>query len=261
MLRYSGCPLFDKATHAPNLDEWKVGREVGAFLLADANALLFGTLFDYLIPYERAWRAPLELHRRLKHLDPARLAQMDRDQLSPAIGRGSHGPALHRFPRVLARRLIAASRKLVADYGGTAANIWPDGSRAGDVLSRLVEFRGISQKLSRMLARLLPVYFGVRLTHWGDIDIAVDRHVARVFLRTGLIRRPPGPHSVAGVRSAVIARARQLRPRFPGCLDDPAFSIGLKWCAASSARCVTEPGEPNCPLEQVCRKKLDRTVS
>jgi hypothetical protein len=39
----------------------------------DAFAFLLGVIFDQSVPYELAWRAPLELKRRLGHLDPHRI--------------------------------------------------------------------------------------------------------------------------------------------------------------------------------------------
>jgi len=119
-------------------------------------------------------------------------------------------------------------------------------------MDRLEEFEGISQKISNMMGRLLGTYFGVSLTRWNEIDVAVDRHVARVFLRTGLVQRGRDA-KVPEVRDEIIQRARELRPSFPGCLDDPAFDIGINWCTAEKAYCdwADEP----CPLSKYCRKK------
>ena len=119
-------------------------------------------------------------------------------------------------------------------------------------MDRLEEFEGISQKISNMMGRLLGTYFGVFLTKWNEIDVAVDRHVARVFLRTGLVQRSRDA-TVSEVRDEIIQRARELRPSFPGCLDDPAFDIGTEWCTAETAYCDWE--DELCPLSKHCRKK------
>ena len=259
MLRYCPCPSLRRRNRAEALD-WAETAEANDLLLRDANALLFGAVFDYAVPISRAWQAPYELCRRLGHIDPARLAQMSVTRLLPYFRRGPHGNALHRFPKILAKRIILASRRLVRQYDADAANIWPDGSRAGDVLAALEDFCGIGQKISRMLVRLLGTYFGVSLMHWNEIDVAVDRHVARVFLRTGLVRRPPGTYSVADVKGEVIACARRLRPAFPGCLDEPAISIGIGWCTATECLCDGGEEDGPCPLSGCCRRNTDVSI-
>jgi uncharacterized HhH-GPD family protein len=255
MLQYSPAPPVGKPKRAQDLDDWRdwgIPREVCELLARDPNALLIGAIFDFGIPARKAWEATLELKKRLGHLNVRRIAEMRVGELAKQLRRGPKGPALHRFVAAIAPRVICACRKLVEDYGGCAGNIWLDGTRAGEVVRRLDGFDGIGQKISRMMGRLLVTYFGARLTNWGEIDVAVDRHVARVFLRSGLIRRPLGSYSVSEVKGDVIRTARQLHREFPAGLDDPAFSIGMGWCVAGKPYCDCE-GEP-CPLAHCCRR-------
>lgn len=114
-------------------------------------------------------------------------------------------------------------------------------------MARLEEFEGISQKIGNMMVRLLGTSFGVHLTEWNKIDIAVDRHVERVFRRTGLI-------GDAGrlTKRLVIQKARELCPDFPGKLDDPAFNIGEKWCNEKRPLCDDFREGRTCPLNKVC---------
>jgi endonuclease III len=253
MLRYSPCPELHRATRARNLDSWGLPREAGDFLLHEPNAFLFGCLFNYQWPYVKALSAPLELRRRLGHLDAGRLAAMSWDEVAPFIMNGEHGNSLHRYPNNLAKRIVTASKKVVADYRGCAANIWPDGTRASEVIARLRAFKGISQKISNMMVLLLVRDFGVRLTNWEEIDVAVDRHVARVFLRTGLVPRSDGQYTVGDVADEVIAAARIALPVFPGHLDGPCFAVGLEWCTAELAYCDWE--DAPCPLRESCGRK------
>lgn len=201
-----------------------------------------------------AWEGPYYLAQRLGHLDVDRIARMRPADLTIYVGNFRGARALHRFVGKTSEYLVRASERIVTDYGGTAANIWPAWSSAKTVLQRLLEFDGIGHKLANMATRLLVTYYGVPLTGWDEIDVAVDRHVARVFLRTGLVSGTPGKkrHSVAELRNDVIAVARLLRPAFPGALDEPAFFTGANWCTAGHAWC-TDGARP-CPLASACRK-------
>lgn len=214
------------------------------------NSFLFAVIFDHMIRAERAWAAPTELARRLGHLDVHRIARMSEEALGPVV-RGRNGEkALHRlWPRVT-RSLIAASQHLVEHYHGDAENIWPDGLDVSELKRRLHEVPGLGAKLVNMTVRLLTDDFGRRFGGWEHADVAVDRHVARVFLRTGLV----GPelsgrkHRLHELRDEITDAARRLSPEYPAALDGPAFTIGQQWCKARRAECG------GCPLGRVCAR-------
>ncbi len=261
MLRYSPPPPVGKPQRALSPDDWEdweIPREVGDLLARDLNAFLIGAIFDFHIKAKMAWRAPFELKRRLGHLNVRRIAKMRASELAKYIRRGPTGPALHQYAGALAQRVQSACRRLVKKYNGLASNIWQGRPPASEVIKRLDEFDGIGQKISSMVTRLLVACFGVRLTHWQQIDVAVDRHVACVFLRTGLVQRPQRSYAVSEVRPSVVAMARKLRPRFPAALDYPAFAIGQKWCAARKPDCDRD-GE-SCPLRSCCRKRTGMRI-
>ncbi len=207
-------------------------------------------------------RRPMSDHGRCPEVDgwkvidkrTYRLARTSEADLESAIrGRPGQG-ALQRFPLQTARSIKACAQTLVDSYRGDATNIWAKDPGARVVRDRLLEFRGISQKLANMMTCMLPSIYGVPLSGWSDIDIAVDRHVCRVFLRTGLIDGTPGRtrYPAASLVDAVIRSARRLHPSFPGALDGPAFDIGQTWCRSGGAAC-----REGCPLIGVCPR--DRT--
>ena len=250
MLTFIPAPDFshknEKATH---LDSWGLSRDVAKLILDDPNAFFIGSIFDYQIPFRKAWEAPFKLKQRLGHLDVAVIADMAFDDLYAHVRGGGQGRALHRFNSILTRKVLSACIRLVVQYGGSAANIWPDRSSASEVMSRLEEFDGISQKIGNMMIRLLGTSFGVHLTQWNKIDIAVDRHVERVFRRTGLVG-----DGGRLTKRLVIDKARELCPDFPGKLDDPAFNIGEKWCNEQRPLCDELRDGRVCPLNRICQK-------
>jgi hypothetical protein len=189
------------------------------------------------------------------HLDVrrSRIAKMRREELAGFLGPGRHGKALHRFYNTMSDQLIFDCAMIVTKYGGCASNIWKDVRDAGTVITRLQELKGVSQKIVRTLVN----DYGVSLEGWDRIDIAVDRHVARVFLRTGLVSSKKGKdrYHVSDIADEVVARAWELYPAYPAALDGPAFNVGYFWCTEKEAGFEGFDDRGPCPLSQVCTKR------
>ena len=257
MLKHVPCPQLAKLSRTPNFDDWPIDPASSKLMADEPNAFLIGGVFDRLIRAERAWDCPRLLKERLGHLDVRRIARMHVSTLESVVRGPTRGMAIHRLPNEMARCVVEASKLLVSRYDAHAENIWSGDPGAREVLRRLDEFRGISQKIANMMVRLLVTYYGVRLSGWQDIDVAVDRHVARVFLRSGLVDPATSAklHRIGTLRSAIIDRARELSPRYPGALDEPAFLIGLTWCTAKQAMCEGTEELDACPLIGACSRK------
>ncbi len=255
LLAYVPPPRVTNAPGKPTLSRWDdLDPEIARFLERDPNAMLFGAIFDRMVRAEVAWATPSQLAQRLGHLDVRRLAKTSPDALAKVIAARGGEKSLHRFPRTMAKAIVSASQRIVREYGGRADAMWPPGTPVATVLERLQAFEGISHKLAHMTVRLLVSYYGVHLTGWHDIDVAVDRHVARVCLRSGRVRGTTNTteYTAAELRPAIVASARRLLPSFPGGLDEPAFFVGKHWCTAQRAWCTD--GQKPCPLSQVCPK-------
>ena len=253
MLAFIPEPPRTKGPGKPSLRSWQgYDPEAARFTERHPQAFLFGAIFDRMVSANAAWQSPHLLSLRLGHLDVRKLAAMKPEVLARSIKRSGDDKALHRFPATMAKAIVSASRKLLAEYEGDAARIWTPGTPAGVVVERLQEFDGISHKIANMTARLLVTYYGAHLTGWEDIDVAVDRHVARVFLRTELVPGEPRRtrYSAAELKPAIIAAARKANPSFPGALDEAAFVVGREWCHAGGAQCRV--GARACPLVQLC---------
>ncbi len=145
---------------------------------------------------------------------------------------------LYRWYRKLADRIIEASKLILSKYKGKAQNIWNDEPTVDELIDRLEEFKGISQKKSTMTARILKKDYGIKIK--GKIDVSCDVHVKRVFLRTGLVEK--------NSNSEVIKAARELNPRDPSALDEPAWRIGREFCHSKNPECN------KCPLGKICPK-------
>ena len=259
LLAYSNCAGYAKIASRPDLSGWGLSAEAIRLVENDSNAFFIAVLFDRMLPWEKAWEAPLQLKGRLGHLDVNKISKMNIHSLAKVIGKGPSQKALVRFPNRMAGGLVSACRMLMTHYAGNAQNIW-QGATAARLIERLCEFVGIIQKIANMTARFLGTYYGVQLNDWEKIDIPVDRHVARLFLRAGLVQpvNSDPVQRISNLKHAIIEKARSLSPRFPGALDEPAFEIGRYWCTSEQAHCNHEL-EP-CPLRVICPNLIHLNV-
>jgi uncharacterized HhH-GPD family protein len=165
-------------------------------LADDPLALLLGMLLDQQVPMEWAFRGPATLRARLGHLDAARIAAMDPEELEAAF---RQKPALHRYPKAMARRAQELCRHVVEVHGGDPARIWRDGS-ADEVLARLRSLPGYGEEKAKILLAVLGKRFGAAPAGWEEaaapFSDAQPRSVADV----------DSPEALARVRAFKQAR-------------------------------------------------------
>jgi len=209
------------------------------FTKDDANKFLIATILDQGVGFEEAWESPEILEKRLGHLDPSSISQMSVADLARVI---RSPKSLHRFPNKMAGYLIDSCRLLATRYKSDFRNVWKklDSRQTSEIIKRLMDFDGIGQKKSTMATRILWELGPLSNFETRQIDISLDRHVVRVFLRTGLVNREDS--------SDILYMARQLFPTFPALLDPPSWKIGKDFCHRSNPNCYL------CPLSGICPK-------
>jgi uncharacterized HhH-GPD family protein len=218
-------------THVPAVD---------ALLSEDPFAFLIGVIFDHGIPASRAWAAPYALRQRLGHLDPARMAA-DPAAVFAAV---DTPPKLHRFVPDVSGWAAGAAARVMDEFGGDAGAIWADMPTAAELRRRLRAFKGIGPKKANMAVEILERDLGVPVAALEGTAIAYNRHVRRVFLRTGLAGWDDDAHAMDAAHAA--------HPERPSALDYPAWAVGHGWCHP------TDPICPACPLVTVCPKEITR---
>lgn len=210
-------------------------------------AYLFAVILDQSMKAERVWEIPFILKERLGYLDANRIARLGDDEIIEIFNRK---PKLHRFPKVMAKRIKKASQLLIERYEDKAKNIWNDSPRSDDLQRRFEEFDGIGQKKASMATNILVRDFGIDVKNRKGIDISFDIHIRRVFLRSGLVSKDD--------INKIVQTARKLNPEYPGIIDNPCWIIGRKYCRPKYPDC------DNCPISNVCLKllqiKLPETV-
>ena len=131
--------------------------DADAFLRDEPNAVLLGLLYDQRVLAETAFTGPFKLRQRLGHLDMSRIAGMDRDAFFAVF---SESPAVHRFTNKMVDLTQENARILAEAYGGTAANLWRDGS-CTEVEERVRALPGFGPLKASKL-KLCLYYFGHR---------------------------------------------------------------------------------------------------
>src|SRR5215468_5096681 len=135
-----------------------------ALLTRDPLALLIGMVLDQQVPLERAFSAPYDLTQRLGHeLVAAELADYDPGALA-ALFAGP--PALHRYPKSMAKRVQDMCRMLVDQYGGDAAAVWRDAPDGAALRRRVAALPGFGTQKAQIFVALLGKQYGVRPPGW-----------------------------------------------------------------------------------------------
>jgi uncharacterized HhH-GPD family protein len=140
--------------------------EADALLARDPLALLIGFTLDQQVTVQKAFSGPLELRRRLGHLDPARIASANPEELAEVFQRR---PALHRFPVAMAGRVQAICAAIANDYGGDASRVWTEAKDGRDLERRLLALPGVGAMKAKSLIAILGKRFGIKPPGWEDV--------------------------------------------------------------------------------------------
>ena len=76
------------------------------------------------------------------------------------------------------------------------------------------------------------------------IDVSPDRHVIRVFKRSGVVR-------AEATKEEIIWKAKELNPSYPGVFDISTFNAGKDYCKPTNPNCK------ECILSTTCEKIID----
>ncbi len=218
-------------------------KEAEKLVKKDWNAFLFAVIFDQQKRAEDVWAIPLELRKRLGHLNVYKISVMNIRSLIKIFRTPT---VLHQYVNKMPSWAKSACKKLIGEYKGKTENIWKNTKEAKEIIRRFEDFEGIGQKKATMATNFLADYFNIPITGRRNIDISVDEMIQRVFKRLGLVTKDAS-------KCDIITKARILRPSFPGELDYPCWEIGREWCTKQTyCYYADEKGDDNCPLVNEC---------
>ncbi len=143
-----------------------ISSEANDLLSRSPLALLTAMLLDQQVPLEKAFSSPFELVSRLGH-EPtaAELAEFDPDVLAEIF---AQRPALHRFPKAMARRVQDLAAVLVNEYDGDAERVWTQAADGPDLVARLAKLPGFGDYKAQITTALLGKQLGVRPAGWRE---------------------------------------------------------------------------------------------
>jgi uncharacterized HhH-GPD family protein len=142
---------------------WTGRPEADRLLETDPLALLIGLVLDQQVKMEKAFSGPYDLRARIGHLDAARIARMDPDELDAVF---RQRPALHRFPGNMARRVLQLCQVVANEYANDAAAIWRDARDGADLAKRISALPGFGEQKTQITVAVLAKKLGVRPDGW-----------------------------------------------------------------------------------------------
>ena len=140
--------------------------EADRFLVSEPLALLIGFALDQQVTVQKAFSGPLEIRRRLGHLDAARIAATDPAELDAIFRRP---PAIHRFPGNMAGRVRELCRVVAEEYANDARRVWTEAADGKDLERRLLALPSIGPMKARALIAIVGRRLGVRPPGWDEV--------------------------------------------------------------------------------------------
>jgi uncharacterized HhH-GPD family protein len=135
-------------------------------LARDPLALLIGFALDQQVPVQKAFSGPIELRRRLGHLDARRIAATDPEELAEVF---RQRPALHRFPGAMAGRVQALCAFIVTEHDGDAARVWLEAADGHDLERRLKALPSFGDMKVRSMLGILSKRYGLQLPGLDEV--------------------------------------------------------------------------------------------
>jgi uncharacterized HhH-GPD family protein len=146
--------------------------DANALIASDPMALLVGFALDQRITVRKAFEGPLALKERLGSIDADTLATAELEPVFMAK------PPIHRYPKVMAKRIHQLAVHVRDECGGDAERIWRDAADSSELRANLMGLPGFGEMKVKGIGAVLAKRFGVEaaqeLVPWhptlGDVD-------------------------------------------------------------------------------------------
>ena len=233
---------------------------------------LIGTICDEDIRAEYAWMFPLWLKSKLGSLEISVLTNVNFEQLlneylSDKWPKNWNSRKKENYLKEISKRLSKAMR-FFNEIGRTPVTIFDNRSyEALEVYFTLRRIPGIGAKKANMItrdfiysskglhtcewfARIKKIYPNFRVERENLLDMPIDHHVIKVFLRIFGIKYPPKGKKWKELLPIyfqdIIAFSKLVFPEFPARLDELFWTIGREYCDEFDPNCS------DCLIKEIC---------
>ena len=198
-------------------------------------AFLLAASLDRGTKAEIIWTLPYLLRQALGHLDPCIIAQMSAAEIRALL---EQLPKKPRYINAASRTIMSLARMVCDEFHGDATRLWK-GRTASETMEKFRKIPGVGPGIAAMLVILLERLGMAQFSDPHNIPVKPDSHVIRVMGRLGLI-------PLGSTEQHAVAKARALKPDYPGALDSPLWYIGRQFCHPITPACA------ECPLNNLC---------
>lgn len=203
-----------------------------------SHLFLLACIGDKRIQVQRAWSIPMIIGE-VNGYDFSKFLSLTASDYNELF----NSRKLHLHNNSVSLDYFEAVQNISKEYDGLAKNVWEKDLRSEAIIRKMLEFKGVGQKIASMTVNLLYRHFKLPIKNIHRIDVSPDTHIQRLFKRTGLAR-------LSATNEQIIWRARELHDDYPGMIDIGFYNLGRTVCSAKKPVCS------QCPIERFCPKLI-----
>ena len=233
-----------------SMPEYVLPRNLKEGTREHALFLTYVISIDYMTDAVKLWKRSREAYK----LYPERFTPEEILKLSPRTVETIVKGLGARFYSNAAKTWIKISRLLVDKYGGDPRNITSQPLTIKEAKEKIDEFPYLrGPKLNNFYIRVMGETVLFKLKNLNELDIPVDKQVARFTMYTGVLKllseQFTGCVHEEPMRGLIEEAWRNAAKKLgtpPWKLDEPIWTVGSKLC--SGRKCG------KCPVEELCDK-------
>ena|GEM_PF-442018 len=233
-----------------SMPEYVLPRNLKEGTRQHALYLTYVVSIDYMVDAEKLWkksRGAYELYP--ERFTPERIRKVSQRSVEFFVKKIGA-----RYYKNAAKTWKKISEILLAKYDGDPRNITPEPIEIAEVKKHLKAFPYLrGNKLSNFYIRVMGETGLFKLKNLNELDIPVDKQVARFTLYTGVLKLLSESfigcaqdEPLRGLIEEAWRNAAQALNTAPWKLDEPIWTVGSKLC--SGRKCG------QCPVEDLCDK-------
>ena len=231
----------DEVLLSENVDILTEHREAEALLAGIdkyPHVFVLASILQREVGVDDVWDIPYKFMERLGSFEFHDIQKLSLRDVKKLM---SNPSPLHMHPNSMAKSLYLGVKHIQERYSGKTSRIWAETPSSVTIVNRFSLFSGVSHKSAVKAVSVLIRKFKIQIKDKTAIDISVSNGVNRVFPRLGLV-------SKSASNNAIIEKAQNLYPPYPGVFDYPIREIGEKWCTSGVPDC------DSCYVNKYCPK-------